>query len=50
MVLVGRIARPQGHRGQVVVNPSTDFPDERFAAAVYESREWADFVLIAPGR
>jgi 16S rRNA processing protein RimM len=32
MVLVGRIARPQGHRGQVVVNPATDFPDERFAA------------------
>ena len=24
--------------------------DERFAAAVYESREWADFVLIAPAR
>jgi hypothetical protein len=23
MVLVGRIARPQGHRGQVVVNPAT---------------------------
>jgi 16S rRNA processing protein RimM len=32
MVLVGRIARPQWHRGQVVVNPATDFPDERFAA------------------
>src|SRR6476619_7434469 len=32
MVLVGRIARPHGHRGQVIVNPSTDFPDERFAA------------------
>ena len=32
MVLVGRIARPQGHRGQVVINPTTDFPDERFAA------------------
>lgn len=32
MVLVGRIARPHGHRGQVIVNPTTDFPDERFAA------------------
>ena len=32
MVFVGRIARPQGHRGQVIVNPATDFPDERFAA------------------
>ena len=31
MVLVGRIARPQGHRGQVIANPATDFPDERFA-------------------
>lgn len=24
--------------------------DEKFAAAVYESREWADFVLISPAR
>ena len=24
--------------------------DEKFAAAVYESREWADFVLLAPAR
>ena len=32
MVLVGRIARPHGHRGQVIVDPATDFPDERFAA------------------
>jgi 16S rRNA processing protein RimM len=31
MVLVGRIARPHGHRGQVIVDPATDFPDERFA-------------------
>ena len=26
----GRIARPHGIRGQVIVNPETDFPDERF--------------------
>ena len=30
MVLVGRIARPHGLRGQVVVNPETDFLEERF--------------------
>ena len=30
MVLVGRIARPHGLRGNVVVNPETDFVDERF--------------------
>jgi 16S rRNA processing protein RimM len=32
MVLVGRIARPQGLRGHVFVNPETDFVDERFVA------------------
>jgi len=32
MVLVGRIARAHGHRGQVIVDAATDFPDERFAA------------------
>ena len=31
MVLVGRVARPHGVRGDVVVNPETDFVDERFA-------------------
>ena len=30
MALVGRIARPHGIRGQVIVNPETDFPDDRF--------------------
>ena len=30
MVLVGRIARPHGLRGYVVINPETDFVDERF--------------------
>lgn len=30
--LVGRVARPQGHRGQVIVNLETDFPADRFAA------------------
>lgn len=31
MVLVGRIARPHGLRGQVIVNPETDFAEARFA-------------------
>ena len=30
MVLVGRIARAHGIRGQVIIDPATDFPDERF--------------------
>jgi len=30
MAVVGVIARPHGLRGQVVVNPETDFPQERF--------------------
>lgn len=30
-MLVGRIARPHGLRGQVVVAPETDFVEERFA-------------------
>jgi 16S rRNA processing protein RimM len=32
MVLVGRVARPHGLRGQVVIDPATDFAEERFAA------------------
>jgi 16S rRNA processing protein RimM len=32
MAVVGRIARPHGIRGQVVVNLETDFPHERFQA------------------
>jgi 16S rRNA processing protein RimM len=31
MVLVGRIARPHGLRGDVVISPETDFVEERFA-------------------
>ena len=30
MVLVGRIARPHGIRGHVIVTPETDFVEERF--------------------
>jgi len=32
LFLVGRVARAHGNKGQVIVNPETDFPDERFAA------------------
>jgi 16S rRNA processing protein RimM len=31
MVLVGRIAKPHGLRGDVVINPETDFVEARFA-------------------
>ena len=31
-ILVGRVARAHGNKGQVIVNPETDFPDERFVA------------------
>jgi 16S rRNA processing protein RimM len=30
MAVVGWVARPHGIRGQVIVNPETDFPEERF--------------------
>jgi 16S rRNA processing protein RimM len=32
LVLVGRVARTHGIRGELVINPDTDFPEERFAA------------------
>jgi len=40
MVTVGRIIRPHGHRGQVVVASETDFGDERFreGAVLYTMR------------
>jgi 16S rRNA processing protein RimM len=30
LILVGRVARAHGNRGQVIVNLETDFPEERF--------------------
>jgi 16S rRNA processing protein RimM len=41
MVLVGRIARPQGIRGEVIIDADTDFPEQRFAAGgtVFIQRE-----------
>jgi 16S rRNA processing protein RimM len=32
LLLVGRVARPHGIRGHVIVNPETDFMDDRFRA------------------
>jgi 16S rRNA processing protein RimM len=32
LVLIGRVARAHGNKGQVIVNLDTDFPDERFRA------------------
>lgn len=41
MAVVGRIARPHGLRGQVIVNPETDFPEDRFAvgSTLFVNRE-----------
>jgi len=33
LAIVGRVARPHGLRGEVVVNPETDFAETRFAPA-----------------
>jgi 16S rRNA processing protein RimM len=32
MFVVARVARAHGNRGQVILDPETDFPDERFKA------------------
>ncbi len=41
MVLVGCIARAHGNRGQVIVDPETDFPEERYrpGSTVYIRRD-----------
>lgn len=40
MAVVGRVARAHGIKGQVIVNPETDFPGERFksGAELFVSR------------
>jgi 16S rRNA processing protein RimM len=40
MIVVGRVVRPQGNRGEVIVESTTDFGEERFhpGAAVYLER------------
>jgi 16S rRNA processing protein RimM len=41
MAMVGRIARAHGHRGQVIVDPETDFLEQRYrpGSIVYVRRE-----------
>ena len=41
MISVGRVARPHGNAGRVVIHPDTDFADERFRPgnAVYVRRD-----------
>jgi len=41
-ILIGRVARAHGIRGQVIVNSDTDFPDQRF-------REGAELLLVRSG-
>ena len=47
-ILVGVVARTHGNRGEVIVNPETDFPEERFrkgAKLWTRRREGAPVVL-----
>jgi 16S rRNA processing protein RimM len=48
-ILVGRVARAHGNKGQVIVNPETDFPEERFAAgkAVFVGDAGAPRTIVA---
>ena len=48
MVTVGRIVRPHGRRGDVVVESETDFADERFT--VGETLHWMRDAVIRPIR
>ena len=47
MVVVGRVARPHGLRGHVVINPDTDFVEIRFApgSAMWTRADGDDEVL-----
>ena len=48
-ILVGRVARAHGNRGQVIVNPETDFPDQRFTAGrtLFVGEEAAPRTIVA---
>lgn len=47
MVVVGRIARPHGLKGRVVINPDTDFVEARFASgSTMWTRSGADAELL----
>ena len=48
MVTVGRVVRPHGRRGEVVVESETDFADERFREG--ETLYWAPSDQLGPVR
>jgi len=53
MAVVGSIARAHGIRGQVIVNPETDFPERRFrpGAIVFAKRgESIDALVVTTAR
>ena len=53
LVLVGRIARPHGLKGHVIVNPDTDFAEERFTAGARlwtRSDQGVEQLVIASAR
>lgn len=45
-VVVGRIGRPHGIRGEVTVEPRTDEPDQRFADGAVLSIQGTDRILV----
>lgn len=48
MAVVGRVARAHGNRGQVIVDPETDFPEERFRiGSVYHVRRGGSVEALA---
>src|ERR671912_203222 len=47
-ILIGVVARTHGNRGEVVVNPETDFPEDRFhegAQLMARGRDGVDTTL-----
>jgi 16S rRNA processing protein RimM len=47
-ILIGVVARTHGNRGEVIVNPETDFPEERFEVGAHlmaRGRDGADTTL-----
>lgn len=51
MVVVGRIARPHGLRGEVLIQSETDFPEVRFAeGATLYARQGAEVVALEVDR
>jgi 16S rRNA processing protein RimM len=51
MVLVGRVGRPNGIRGQVAINTETDFAEDRFTpGAVFWTREGGEQLVVAAVR